>query len=196
MPSPLELAVDLQNKGLDEEKITTELTSKGFSKEDISQAIKQAHIKSQVEDIPEAPAPEQGSTQVESQEFQEQTPQSQTQQQYETYSTSTQQQIEEIAEEIIQEKWERFLENFGDLSIWKEKIETDALSIKQEIIRLHDRMNGVEKALAGKVQEYTDSITDVTAEIKALSKLLNQILQPLATNVKELQKLTEKLKSR
>ena len=57
-------------------------------------------------------------------------------------------------------------------------------------------MNGVERALAGKVQEYSESLTDVTAEIKALSKLLQQILQPLTSNVKELQKITDKFKSK
>ncbi len=193
MLSSLEIAVDLQNKGLDEEKIVSELTSKGFSKEEISQALTQANVKSQVEDLPEAPAP---SLEQPQQEFHEQQVQTPVTQQYENYTSTTQQQIEEIAEEIIQEKWERFLENFGDLPIWKEKVETDILSLKQEIVRLHDRMNGVERALAGKVQEYTDSITDVTAEIKALSKLLKQILQPLTSNVKELQRITEKFKSK
>ena len=48
------------------------------------------------------------------------------------------------------------------------------MSIKQEIVRTQDRLNGIERALASKVQEYSESITDLTAEMKALSKLLNQ----------------------
>lgn len=198
MPSPLELTLDMQSKGLDEEKITSELSLKGLSKEQISQVITQANIKSRVESPEEAPpAPEAPSTETQEtnvSEFQNQ--QTSEPQQFQNYTTSTNKQIEEIAEEIIQEKWESFLENFGDLPIWKEKMENDILAIKQEIVRVHDRMNGVERSLAGKVQEYSESLTDVTAEIKALSKLLQQILQPLTSNVKELQKITEKFKER
>ena len=196
MPSPLELTLDMQNKGIDEEKIASELSSKGLSNEQISQVMTQAKIKATVEPQEEAPpAPEAPSAQETTiQEFQNQ--QTNEPQQFQNYTTSTNKQIEEIAEEIIQEKWESFLESFGDLPIWKEKIENDILAIKQEIVRVHDRMNGVERALAGKVQEYSESLTDVTAEIKALSKLLQQILQPLTSNVKELQKITDKFKSK
>lgn len=190
MPSPLELAVELQNKGLGEERIASELATQGFSKEQISQAITQANVKTQVEEIPEPPAPEAPTT---IQEAPQQIPEPQVGQ-FQTYTSTTSQQIEQIAEEIIQEKWERFVETFGDLPIWKEKIETDVLSIKQEIVRTQDRLNGIERALASKVQEYSESITDLTAEMKALSKLLNQILQPLTSNIKELQRLTEKFK--
>ena len=199
MPSPLETALDLQSKGLDEGKIAAELSSKGFSKEEISQALTQTQVKSQVEDLPEAPAPELTKPETDLSQFQEQTQETSAptgSQQFQTYSSSTQQQIEEIAEEIIQEKWERFLENFGDLPIWKEKIENDILSTKQEIARAQDRMNGVERALAGKVQEYSNSITDLTAEMKAISKLIKQILQPLTSNVKELQRITDKFKGK
>jgi len=196
MPSPLELTLDMQNKGIDEEKIASELSSKGLSNEQISQVMTQAKIKATVEPQEEAPpAPEAPSAQETTiQEFQNQ--QTNEPQQFQNYTTSTNKQVEEIAEEIIQEKWESFLESFGDLPIWKEKIENDILAIKQEIVRVHDRMNGVERALAGKVQEYSESLTDVTAEIKALSKLLQQILQPLTSNVKELQKITDKFKSK
>jgi len=192
MPSPLELAVELQNKGLNEERITSELATQGFSKEQISQAITQSNVKTQIEEIPEPPPAPEAPPEIKYEEPAVEQPQPTGQ--FQPYTSTTSQQIEQIAEEIIQEKWERFVETFGELPIWKEKIETDVLSIKQEIVRTQDRLNGIERALASKVQEYSESITDLTAEMKALSKLLNQILQPLTSNIKELQRLTEKFK--
>ncbi len=48
--------------------------------------------------------------------------------------------------------------------------------------------------MLGKVEDYRRSITDVNIEMKTLSKVLEKILQPLTENVKELSRITERLK--
>ena len=102
--------------------------------------------------------------------------------------------IEEIAESIISEKWENLVKNVGDLKLWKERIDTDITGIKQEILRTQSRLENLQTAVMGKVSEYGERITNISAELKALEKVMEKIINPLTKSVKDLQKVTERLK--
>ena len=102
--------------------------------------------------------------------------------------------IEEIAESIIQEKWEELVKNIGNLTLWREKINTDTLSIKQELIRTQQRFENLEKAILGRITRYDENIRDIGSEMKALEKVFERIITPLTTNIKELTKITNELK--
>ena len=101
---------------------------------------------------------------------------------------------EALVEQIIEEKWDSLTANFGDINLWKERVRTEIISIKQELLRLEHRFEEVNKAVLGKVTEYDKSIKNVGTDVKALEKVLQKILQPLTTNIQELQRITQKLK--
>lgn len=103
-------------------------------------------------------------------------------------------QIEEIAESIISEKIDELSVNINDLSLWREKTATEIEAIKQEILRIRNNFENLQTSMLGKVEDYRRSITDVNIEVKTLSKVLEKILQPLTENVKELSRITERLK--
>lgn len=111
-----------------------------------------------------------------------------------TYSRGPEEQIQEIAESIINEKWQSLLEDVGDLSAWKERISTDLSSIKQEILRVEHRFETLQKAVLGKVSEYDKGISSVSIELKALEKVFQRIVGPLTTNIKDLERITKELK--
>tara|TARA_Y100000310_G_scaffold337244_1_gene423835 strand:+ start:706 stop:1350 length:645 start_codon:yes stop_codon:yes gene_type:complete len=102
--------------------------------------------------------------------------------------------IEEIAESIISEKWDDLVKNVGDLKLWKERIDTDVEGIKQEIIRTQTRLENLQTAVMGKVSEYGEGVTDISAELKALEKVMEKIINPLTKSVKDLQKVTDRIK--
>ena len=102
--------------------------------------------------------------------------------------------IEEIAESIISEKIDEISVNINDLSLWREKTSTEMEAVKQEILRIRNHMENLQTSMLGKVDDYKRSITDVNIEVKTLSKVLEKILQPLTENVKELSRITERLK--
>lgn len=104
--------------------------------------------------------------------------------------------IQEVAESIVEEKWEELTSKLGNINLWKETTDRDIASIKQEILRTQDHFNNLQRALMGKVNEYSDNITKVNSEMKALEKVLQKIIEPLTTNVKELNKITDKLKNK
>jgi len=104
--------------------------------------------------------------------------------------------IEELAESIVQEKWDDLLSSMGDIHLWKENVKTDILSIKQEIVRTQQRFENLQKAILGKVEKYDQDVRNIGSEMRALEKVLEKIIQPLTTNVKELSKITEQLKKK
>lgn len=104
--------------------------------------------------------------------------------------------IEQIAESIVNEKWEDLMSSVGNIAIWKEKIQTDIRSIKQELIRVEERFENLQKAILGRVEEYHKTISTVGTEMKALEGVLERILQPLVSNIKELSRITEDLKKK
>jgi len=102
--------------------------------------------------------------------------------------------MEEIAEALVDEKWHKMMEELGDINAWKEKTNNDVNAIKQEIMRMQNRFENLQNSVVGRVKEYDHSISDVGIEIKALGKLLSNIISPLTTNVKALEKLIKDLK--
>ena len=85
-------------------------------------------------------------------------------------------------------------DSIGDIEIWKSNINDELTSIKQEILRLSGRLDNLQKAVLGKVNEYNQNISDVGVEIKALERVMQNILQPLTSNIRELSKVTEDIK--
>lgn len=104
--------------------------------------------------------------------------------------------IQQLAESIIHEKWEEFNKKVGNIELWKEKVDTNITSLKQELIRTQHRFENVEKAVLNKVTDFNKSMESVTTEIKALEKAMEKIVEPLTSSIKELKKLTEELKKK
>ena len=104
--------------------------------------------------------------------------------------------IQEIAESIIEEKWQELTTKLGDFNLWKDRMENELTAIKQEIIRTQSNFANLQRGVFGKVSEYNENISNLGSEMKALEQVFEKIMLPLTTNVKELGKITEKLKDK
>jgi hypothetical protein len=105
-------------------------------------------------------------------------------------------QVQEVVEAVVEEKWEDLISRVGDINLWKESINNDLESVKQEILRMQERFNNLQNILIGKVADYNKSVIDINAEMKALEQVIQKIIEPLTTNVKELNKITNELKKK
>jgi len=112
------------------------------------------------------------------------------------YSSDNIDEMEELIESVVDEKWRTLIENVGDIALWKDKVRTEVISIKQEIIRLENRFDNMQKAILGKVKSYDENMVEVGSDIRALEKVFSKILDPLTTNIKELNRLTKELKKK
>lgn len=113
---------------------------------------------------------------------------------YAPYSQDTQ--LQEVIETIVEEKWEELLDKISEINSWRERVNMDILSIKQEIIRTQERFDILQTAVLGKVSEYNKNVTNISTDMKALEAILQKIIQPLSENVRDLNKITEELKKR
>jgi hypothetical protein len=102
--------------------------------------------------------------------------------------------IEEITEEIINEKWSEFKTKIGDIAEWKLYMEGRSKGMDDRLKRIELSLDKLQAALLGKVQEYGQSVRDLGAEIDSLEMAFSKVLDPLMTNIKELGKITDSLK--
>jgi hypothetical protein len=102
--------------------------------------------------------------------------------------------VEEIAESVVREKWEILLTNLGNINTWKDRTNHDIQAIKQEVLRTQQRFDNLQAAILGQVKDYGNSVKDMGAELQAIEKVLEKIVTPLTTNIKELSRITAELK--
>ncbi len=102
--------------------------------------------------------------------------------------------IHEVIEAIVEEKWEEFAGKAGNIVVWKEKVNNDVIAIKQELLRLEENFKALQNAVLGKVRDYDEGIRGVHTEMRALEKVFEKILEPLSSNIKDLNRVTEELK--
>ena len=195
---PLERVQNMRAQGLHDQQIIENLLGENYTNQEINDALEQSDISYQINqkpyeeplDFPSPPTPSTintpNFTQVQS------VPQTSF---FEPQRLNIDR-IEEVAESIINEKWSELTREFGDVNVWKDKVSTEIIAIKQEIIRTQERFENLQKAILGKVNEYNESVISVSTEMKALEKVLERIINPLTTNIKDLSKITEELKGR
>ncbi len=104
--------------------------------------------------------------------------------------------IQELIESIIEDRWQQVVASVGDISLWKSRVDDDLSSIKQEVLRIEDRMAKLQSVLIGRVDEYSKSISKVGSEVVALEKVFEKIMSPLTSNIKELERITQELKKK
>ncbi len=208
---------------MSDEEVVENLANKGHSYQEISEALNQADIKSgiaklpdsysefgemqesalsksgfpQTENIP-APSPSEPAPPLRPVARTEiipppVTPQFIPQTQAPSFSSGD---IQELIESVIEDRWQQVVASVGDISLWKSRVDDDLSSIKQEVLRIEDRMAKLQSALIGRVDEYSKSISKVGSEVAALEKVFEKIMSPLTFNIKELERITQELKKK
>ena len=104
--------------------------------------------------------------------------------------------IEEIAEAIIEEKWEDLVKNVNKIIDWKDTTETRIAKIEEDFKNLKSSFDTLHKGILGKVGEYEERMTGVSTELKALENVFKKILPTLTENVNELSRITSGMKGK
>ena len=193
---------EMKQRGMSSSKIIDELKNQGNSSQDIYRALDIGNEQSGGDLEPPSPSREIDSEDNFSQSMED--PEEEQGMEYpmprstgpppQIPQRQSIEQIEEVAEAIVEEKIQEFSSNIGDINVWKEQTNSEISAIKQEIMRVRNQLENLQTAMIGKVELYNKSVTSMGAEMKALSKVMEKIMQPLSMNVKELSRITEKFK--
>lgn len=110
-------------------------------------------------------------------------------------SAGHEEQIEEIAEAIIDEKWEDLMKDINKLLEWKESIENRMAALEQGFKDLKSNYTNLQGSVVGKVAEYDKTMKTVGTDMKAMENVFQKILPTLTDNVNELSRITKKSKT-
>lgn len=197
---PVDKVKEMKNSGLDDNDIAKSLKD-DFSNVEIDDAMNQAsqsddNILDELDQFAPSNAPSELLEETPEPEEREQISRISNQSYREPMQDFSSNQMQEIAESIVEEKWEDFISKTGDINLWKETINNDIEAIKQEVLRTQERFNNLQNILIGKVTDYNKSVLELNSEMKSLEQVMQKIIEPLTTNVKELGKIAEDLKKK
>ena len=188
--NPIDQVMVMRQRGMGNDQIIQELERQGYNSSQIFDALNQASLMGPNPGIDQSQNfPQQDFSQE--QFMQPQQPMEQNQQPQPQIDKD---QIEEVAEAIIDEKWKEFEDDLKVIIEWKDKTESKMNKFEQEIADLAATINGLNKSMMGKISEYDRNISSVGTEIKAMEKVFEKVLPSLTENVNKLERMSKSAK--
>jgi len=193
--TPVDEVLRMREQGFTNNQIVQALQRNGYKTHQIFDAMNQADLKSAgpIEgavppDMAQQPAPEQPQ--------EEPLPDLEAKAQPEVVAPqeSYDERVEELAESIIEEKWEDLMKDINKLLEWKEAMENKMAALQQSISDVKGNFDNLQKSIIGKVAEYDKSMRSVGADVRAMDTVFQKVLPTLTDNVNELSRLTKKAK--
>jgi hypothetical protein len=187
---PLGQVMSMRQRGMDNNQVISELERQGYSSSQIFDAMNQANIGgANVMDQEMSVPPQQFQPNIQQQmppQFEAPTPE----------PAVDKEQIEEMAEAIIDEKWKVFEKDLKVLLHWKGNMESKMAHFDQQLQDLSNSLNNTQKSLLSKVSDYDKNISNVGVEIKAMEKVFQKVLPSLTENVNKLERITKSARSK
>jgi hypothetical protein len=185
MSSPVAgLVMNMKQQGMSNNQVIQELQRQGYNSQQIFDAINMA----EPTNMPAGPIegfPQQQEV------MQQQEPMQMPQQSSPRLGDDSRERIEEMAEAIIDEKWEELVKSINKIIEWKGKIEGNIGRVEQEIRDLKDNFNQLHSSIIGKINEYDQNIVNVGTEVKAMSQVFEKVLPTFTENVSELRRIVK-----
>ena len=186
--SPVSDVLQLRQQGLTDDIIIEELSQRGYPQQQISEAIAQADSSSpagygqsmpgadQMPMIPqEMPSPQPS---------------------YQEDMSNIYERMQEIAEAMIDEKWDDLIGEVKKIIEWKNKNEEKQSKLQHDVDKLKEDFKMLHEAVLGKLEDYDPRMRDVGTELKAVGKVFKDVIPTFVENVKELSSVKEELKKR
>ncbi len=195
---PTDLPVDqvkaMRNKGFDNNQIVQALQRNGYSSTQIFDALNQADLVSGAPAQPEVNAPIEQAGEQSAQAIPPNT--LNTPPPPEMGININPNEIEDLVESIIEEKWTELSKNINDVVEWKNEIIIKISKIEQKFDSLKEEFDKLHQAVIGKVGEYDKNILNVGAEVRAMEKVFSKVLPLFTENVNELSRITDSMKKK
>lgn len=178
----IELVLQMRDSGYTNDQIIQELQSQGYESQEIYDAMSQANMQT-------------GAPIMDNQIFEDEQTYNISQAPTESMEmASVRDEIESVAESIIEEKWAEFEDSVKKILDWKAEVESKIEIFSKDVDDLKQNMMNLQKGVFGKINEYDKSIVNVGTDIKSLEKVFKEVLPTFTENVQELSRVTKKLK--
>ena len=104
--------------------------------------------------------------------------------------------VEALVEKLVAEKAEGMDMRLKDVEADMGKVRADVQELKNGVTELTTKYAGLQEDSLGKVEEYAKELENVGAQIKAMQRILQQIIPSLAENITQLQQVVDKVKKK
>ncbi len=94
--------------------------------------------------------------------------------------------IEELAETIVEEKWETFRKEMDDVITRFRELEGKITSLEQNVNRLQGEKKTELEEIKNKIDTYKDSISEASSRIEAVERALKDSLTPMMQSIRSL----------
>ena len=191
--SPIEQVLMMKQQGYTNNQIVQTLQSQGYNTNQIFDAINQAGLSGGFEAVPQQ-------QETGMQDYGQSYEQPYQQQQYQFQpapreiqapASIDEERIQEVAEAIIDEKWEALAKDIKRVIEWKESSENRLAKLEQQLIDLRLSIDSLTKSMMTKISAYDQNIVDVGTEIKAMEKVFQKVLPNLTESVNKLDRMTK-----
>lgn len=190
--SPVEQVLMMKQQGYTNNQIVQTLQSQGYNTSQIFDAINQAGLSGGFEAGPEPENPDTGMQeygQNYEQPYQQQS--FQAPREIQPPTSIDEERIQEVAEAIIDEKWEELAKDIRKVIEWKEKSEDRLAKLEQQVIDMRLSIDSLTKSIMVKISSYDQNIVDVGTEVKAMEKVFQKVLPTLTESVNKLDRMTK-----
>jgi uncharacterized protein YukE len=112
-----------------------------------------------------------------------------------TISNQNLESIQQILEQIINEKWKSSASELNSLRS-SVNINTNSIeNIKDNLEKLNQRIDNIQNTMIGKTEEYNKTISDVNVELQAFEKVIDRLIPAISDSIKELRDLIDDFKT-
>ena len=200
--SPVEQVLMMKQQGYTNNQIVQTLQSQGYNTDQVFDVINQSGLSADLQpqrehqEPPDSAMPEYAQG-YEAQQYPQQQPAPvfrQPPKEMQPAASVDDERIQEIAEAIIDEKWEDLAKDIRKVAEWKEKTEDRIAKLEQQILDLKMSIDSLTKGIMSKISSYDQNIVDVGTEIKAMEKVFQKVLPNLTENVNKLDRMTKSYK--
>ena len=200
--SPVEQVLMMKQQGYTNNQIVQTLQSQGYNTDQVFDAINQSGLSADLQpqrehqEPPDSAMPEYAQG-YEAQQYPQQQPAPvfrQPPKEMQPAASVDDERIQEIAEAIIDEKWEDLAKDIRKVAEWKEKTEDRIAKLEQQVLDLKISIDSLTKGIMSKISSYDQNIVDVGTEIKAMEKVFQKVLPNLTENVNKLDRMTKSYK--
>ena len=194
MGTPTDLVMQMRQQGLSDNQIVQSLQKEGFTSTQIFDALSQADIKNTIQPMHQEQPVQQMPQPIPQQQIPEQQPMPQPMQQMpqQAQPQMGRDRIEEVAEAIIDEKWEELMKGVNKIVSWKEETEEKLTKMHDDLEDLKQRFSELHTGVLGKISEYDRGIRDVGTDVKAMQEVFKKALPKFTENVAALERISKK----
>jgi len=99
--------------------------------------------------------------------------------------------INDIAEQIVEEKTNTFKKQITDFVRFKDELSLEVNKINERLLRIENTFNQLQIAILGKIGDYGKDIQNIAKEMHDTQDSFSKIINPLTDNIRALQKITK-----